>query len=150
MSERYAYILPIEEKWWNRLCNRSKAGKTLHVFVRKGVVGPTDVTLVLFYVKHPSRKIRGFGEFVVRVTGDVNELWNTYGQETCLNSYEEYVGFMQGRAKATFIVFKNLRELSMPVSVKDIYRIIGINRMPRGGKYINTKEAHRLIPPMKD
>ena len=145
MSERYAYILPIEEKWWNKLCDRNRTGKTLHAFVRKGTVGPTDVTLILFYVKYPSKEIRGFGEFAKRITGDINELWNTYGHETCLNTHKEYIDLMQGRTKATFILFKNLRELPMPVSAKDISKITGTDRLPRGGTYINIEEARRMI-----
>ena len=145
MSKRYAYILLIDEKWWNRRCSQSKAGKTLQAFVRKGTVGPTSAELVFFYVKHPLKEIRGFGEFVERVKGDVDELWNKHGHETVFESRKEYMDFMQGRTKATLIRFKNLRLLSTPISLSVISQVTGIGRMPRGGRYINKEIARELI-----
>ena len=145
MSERYAYILMDNEKWWNRLCNQNRAGKKSHVFVRKSAVGPKKAKMLLFYVTHPVKEIRGFGEFVERIVGDAEELWNTYGSESCLNSYKEYKGFLQGRSKATFIRFKNLRELSPSIPASVIYQILGIRRMSQNGRYINRKTTHELI-----
>lgn len=145
VSERYAYILMDNEKWWNRLCNQSRAGKKLHAFVRKSAVGPKNAKMLLFYVTHPFKEIRGYGEFVERIVGDAEELWNTYGSESCLNSYKEYKGFLQGRSKATFIRFKNLRELSPSIPASVIYQIVGIRRMSRNGRYINRKMTHKLI-----
>lgn len=145
MSKRYAYILLTDEKWWNRRCSQNKAGKKLHAFVRKGAVGPTNAELIFFYVKHPLKEIRGFGEFVERVKGDVDELWNKHGHETVFESRKEYMDFMQGRTKATFIRFKNLRLLSTPKSLRVLSQIMGIGRMPRGGRYINKEIARELI-----
>ncbi|MFQ6080311.1 MAG: hypothetical protein ACE5OW_01420 [Candidatus Bathyarchaeia archaeon] len=145
MSKRYAYILLTDEKWWNRRCSQNRAGKKLHAFVRRGTVGPKNAELIFFYVKHPLKEIRGFGEFVERVKGDVDELWNKHGHETVFESYEEYMDFMQGRTKATFIRFKNLRLLSAPKSLKDISQITGIERMSRNGRYINEETARELI-----
>jgi len=133
------------EKWWKRLCNQSRAGKKLHAFVRKNTVGPKNAKMLLFYVTHPAKEIRGYGEFVGRIVGDAEELWNTYGSESCLNSYKEYKAFLQGRSKATFIRFKNLRELSPSIPASVIYQIIGIRRMSRNGRYINRKMMHELI-----
>lgn len=145
MSEHYAYILMDNKKWWNRLSNQNRAGKKSHAFVRKGVVGPKNANVVLFYVTHPIKEIRGLGEFVERLVGDAEDLWNTCGSETCLKSYKEYMGFLQGRRKVTFIRFKNLRELAPSIPASTIFRIIGIRRMPRGGRYINEKTVHELI-----
>ena len=145
MSKRYAYILLEDEKWWNRHCSQSKAGKTLQAYVRKGTVGPTSAELVFFYVKHPFKEIRGFGEFVERVKGDIDELWNKHGHETVFESSKEYIDFMQGRTKATFIRFKNLRLLSTPISLSVIFQVTGIGRMPRGGRYINKEIVRELI-----
>jgi predicted transcriptional regulator len=133
------------EKWWNRLCNQSRAGKKLHAFVRKSAVGPKNAKMLLFYVTHPVKEIRGYGEFVGRIVGDAEELWNTYGSESCLNSYKEYKDFLQGRSKATLIRFKNLHELSPSIPASVIYQIIGIHRMSRNGRYINRKTTHELI-----
>jgi len=143
--ERYAFIILNIEKFWNRLCNRNRAGKTVHVFVRRGLVGPKNAKLLLFYVTHPHKEIRGVGEFIERITGDTKDLWKTYGHESLLRSYEEYMDFMQGRRKATFIRFKNLRELSTPIRANVISQVTGIRRISRMGKYITKEMAHQLI-----
>jgi len=145
VSKRYAYIILTNEKWWNRRCSQNKAGKKLHTFVRRGTVGPKNAELILFYVTHPHKEIRGFGEFIERVKGDVDELWNKYGHETVFESYKEYMDFMQDRTKATFIRFKNLCLLSAPKSLKDISQVTGIGRMSRNGRYINKEIARELI-----
>jgi len=143
--QRYAYILPIAEKWWNKFCDRNRAEKTLHAYVRRGKVGPKNVELLLFYVTRPSKEIRGFGKFVDRITENADNLWKTHGQETCLNSYKEYANLLQGRLNATFILFKNLRELPSTVPITTVTKIMGIQRMPQMGKYINREEAYKLL-----
>jgi hypothetical protein len=74
LPEHYAYVVLEAEKWWNRRCKQSKAGKTLQAFVRHGKVGPRDAKLLLFYVKHPIREIRGKADFLERVVGDADKL----------------------------------------------------------------------------
>ena len=145
MLERYAYILLSNEKWWNRLCNRERAGKIFHTFVRKGIVGPKKTKWILFYVTYPFKEIRGFAEFVERVTGSAGNLWKDYGQETCLKSFGEYLDFLEGRTRVSFIRFRNLHVLDAPISASVISRVTGINRMPRSGRYINKKMTHKLI-----
>ena len=117
----------------------------MHAFVRRGLVGPKNAELLLFYVTHPYKEIRGVGEFIERVAGDAENLWKTYGHESLLRSYEEYVDFMQGRRKATFIRFKNLRELSTPIPANVIFQVTGIGRMPRMGRYVTKEMVHQLI-----
>ncbi len=143
--ERYAFILLNFEKFWNRLCKQNRAGKTVHVFVRRGLVGPKNAKLLLFYVTHPHKEIRGVGEFIERVTGNATDLWRTYRHESLLKSYEEYMDFMQGRRKATFIRFRNLCELSAPIQANVISQVIGIKRMPRMGTYITKEMVDQLI-----
>lgn len=145
MPKRYAYILLANEKWWKRLCSQNRAGKNLQAFVRKGLVGPKDTELILFYVTYPFKEIRGFADFIERVTGDVFDLWNSYGHEASLKSYREYLGFLRGRQKATFIRFKNLHELRTPIPASTISKLAGIDRMPRSGTYISKETAHKLI-----
>jgi len=143
--ERYAFILLNIEKFWNRLCDLNRTGKTRHAFVRRGLVGPKNVELLLFYVTQPRKEIRGVGEFIERITGDAKDLWKTYGHESLLSSYEEYMDFLQGRRKATFIRFKNLRELPAPIPANVITQVLGITKMPRMGKYLTKEMAHQLI-----
>jgi predicted transcriptional regulator len=144
MFERYAYILINAEKWWNRRISQNRTGKKIHAFVRRGTVGPKTARFVLFYVKHPLREIRGIGEFIERIVGDVDELWNDYGHETVFKSYEEYLEFLQGRQKTTFIRLKNVRELSLPISMQTVLSLLGVSMMPRGGRYL-SKEAFEKI-----
>jgi len=139
------FILPIEARWWKRFCDRNRESKTLHAYIRRGSVGPKDARLILFYVTSPFKEIRGFGEFVDRISGDADELWRNHGSETCLRSYEEFKNLMDGRRKATFILFKNLHELSKPVSFETISKKLGIRRMSRMGKYITREESLGLI-----
>jgi len=143
--ERYAYVLLNIEKYWNRLCDQNRAGKNVYAFIRRGLVGPKKAKLLLFYVTHPHKEIRGVGDFIERITGDADDLWNAYGHESLLESYEEYMDFLQGRTKVTFIRFKNLRVLAAPVPASVISQVTGIGIMPRMGKYITKEMAHRLI-----
>jgi predicted transcriptional regulator len=145
MSERYAYILINDEKWWKRRIGQNRAGKKIHTFVRRGAVGPKNARFVLFYVKHPVREIRGVGEFIERIKGDADELWNDYGHETVFESYDEYGEFLQGRNKTTFIRLKNLRELPRPISLQTVLSLLGISRMPRGGRYLKEAAFEKLM-----
>jgi predicted transcriptional regulator len=145
MSERYAYILINDEKWWKRRVSQNRAGKKIHTFVRRGAVGPKNTQFVLFYVKHPHREIRGVGEFIERIKGDADDLWNDYSHETVFESYKEYTEFLQGRIKTTFIRLKNLRELPKPVSLQTLLSTLGIARMPRGGRYVSEEVFEQLL-----
>jgi predicted transcriptional regulator len=143
--KRYAFIVLNLEKFWNRLCSQNRVGKQAHAFVRRGAVGPKNAKLLFFYVTHPHKDIRGYAEFVERITGDAENMWKSLGHESLLSSYDEYKDFLQGRKKATFIRFRNLKEFSRPVTIKAMAQIIGRERMPQMGLYITERMAHRLI-----
>lgn len=144
LSERYAYLLPIEERWWKRFLKRSRAGEKVHAYVRRGTVGPNTAKLILFYVTHPRKEIRGIGDFVDRVPGKVDDLWKKHGRETCLESREEYLKLMDGRPRASFILFENLRELTTPVLFKRVSEVTGTRRMHPMCKYIDKEKAQKL------
>jgi predicted transcriptional regulator len=141
-NECYAYILISDEKWWNRLCERKSNG--IRVFVRRNRVGPLRTQKLFFYVKKPIMEIRGVADFIERLVGDYKELWNVYGDESYLRTFDEYVSFLKGRKTATFIRFTNFRELDSPVSMKVIRKVLGVLTMPRGGKYLNRETANQL------
>lgn len=141
----YAYILLLREKWWNRRVAQRNAGKRVQAFVRKNAVGPKDTKLLLFYVSHPIREIRGTGNFEERVVGDVEKLWKNYSEETVFKSHDEYLNFMQKRTKATFIRFRNLCELQPPIPLEKALPIIGVSRLPRSGKYLSKEIARKLL-----
>ena len=142
---KQAFIVLNLEKFWNRLCRQNRAGKTNHVFVRRGVVGPKSAKQLVFYVTHPRKDIRGYADFIERVTGDAKELWKSLGHESVLSSYDEYQDFLQGRKKSTFIRFKNLKELPKPVTTEAITQIIGKERMPQMGIYITEEIVNQLL-----
>ena len=143
-NECYAYILIFDEKWWNRLCERNGNSNQIRVFVRRNRVGPLKTQKLLFYVKKPIMQIRGVADFIERLAGDYKELWNMYRDETCLKTFDEYVNFLKGRKTATFIRFTNFHELDSPVSMEVISKVLGVLRIPRGGKYLNRETANQL------
>jgi len=143
--KRYAFIVLNLEKFWKRLCSQNRAGKHAHAFIRRGVVGPKKAKLLFFYVTHPHKDIRGFADFIERITGDAEDLWKSLGHESLLNSYDEYKDFLQGRKKATFIRFRNLRELPIPITTKVLSQVVGIEKMPQMGLYLTERMAHQLI-----
>lgn len=143
-NECYAYILISDEKWWNRLCERKRNNNGIRVFVRRNRVGPLRTQKLLFYVKKPIMQIRGVADFVERLAGDYKELWNMYGDESYLETFDEYVSFLKGRKTATFIRFTNFYELNNPVSMKVISKVLGVPTIPRGGKYLNRETANQL------
>jgi predicted transcriptional regulator len=143
--KKHAFIVLNFEKFWNRLCSQNSAGKHIHTFVRRGTVGPKNAKQLFFYVTNPRKDIQGYADFIERVTGDAEDLWETLGRESLLNSYDEYHSFLQGRKKATFIRFKNLKELPKPVTTEAWARIIGKERMPQIGLYITEGMARQLM-----
>jgi predicted transcriptional regulator len=143
--KKYAYVVLNLEKFWKRLCSQNRAGKSAHAFVRRGAVGPKNTKHIFFYVTHPHKDIRGYADFVERVTGNAKDLWKALGHESLLNSYDEYNDFLQGRKKATFVRFRNLKEFPKSIDTKTLAQIIGKERMPQQGMYITEKMAQQLI-----
>jgi len=144
-EEHYAYILVEDEKWWDRRLTRNRTGSRVHAFVRRGKVGPKNAQKILFYVKRPAKQIRGFGEFLERITGTCDELWSLYGPETVFESRDEYDLFVNGRSTVTFIRFKSMEEFDNPINFGDIYVATGIKKMPQGGKYLSRETVNSII-----
>jgi len=143
--QKYAFNVLNLEKFWSRLCNQNKAGKANHAFVPRGAVGPKTAKHLFFYVTHPTKEIQSYADFVEHVTGDSKELWESLGQESLLNSYDEYDDFLQGRKTATSVRFKNLKEFSKPVTSKTVLQLLGKQRMPQMGIYITENMANLLL-----
>jgi len=145
VEEHYAYVLVEDEKWWNRRLTRNKMGSEVHTFVRRGRVGPKEAQKILFYVKRPAKQIKGFGEFLERITGTSDELWKLYGSETVFKSRDEYDVFVDGRNNVTFIRFKSMEEFEKPISFDDINAATGIKKMPQGGKYLARETVNSIV-----
>jgi len=148
-NEKYGYILTIEEKWWNRFSKDAESGKKVQAHVMGGRVGPKQTNLVIFYVISPIREIRGYGEFIERIVGDSKELWSIYGNETCLESYEEYYKLTRMKKDVTFIRFQNLHKGTNPIPFSTLSAILNIERMPRKGRYVNKQVVNELINLLK-
>lgn len=144
-EEHYAYVLIEDEKWWNRRLTQNRTGSMVHAFVRRGKVGPKEAQKILFYVKRPAKEIRGSGDFLERIIGTKDELWNLYGPETVFESKDEYDFFVSGRDNVTFIRFKSVEEFEKPISFDEIYIALGVRRMPQGGKYLNRETVNSII-----
>jgi len=144
-EERYWYILVENEKWWKNRRDQNKKGVNTLVFVRRGKVGPKDAKELLFYVKLPVGEIRGHADFLERITGTADELWNMYGSGTVFESRDQYDDFVEGRSKVTFIRFKNLQELEKPIGWKDFSAALGIKKMPNGGRYLSREIVNSLL-----
>jgi predicted transcriptional regulator len=144
-EERYAYVLVEDEKWWNRRRTRNKTGTSVHSFVRRGKVGPKQAHKLLFYIKLPVKKIEGESEFVERIVGSKDELWNLYGAETVFQTRDEYDNFVGGRDTVTLIRFRNMEELDTPVDFKAFNAATGIKKMPNGGMYLSRETMSQMI-----
>jgi predicted transcriptional regulator len=144
-AEHYGYILVEREKWWNSRHDKNRKSVNAQVFVRRGLVGPKEVQKLLFYVKLPVGEIRGYGDFLERITGTADDLWNRYGSETVFESRDQYDSFIEGKNKVTFVQFKNLQELEKPVSWKDLSAVLGIKKMPNGGRYLSRETVNSLL-----
>lgn len=144
-EEHYAYLLIEDEKWWNRRTSGNKLGSEVHSFVRKGKVGPKAAQQLLFYVKSPVKQIRGVAEFLERITGTSDELWQLYGQETVFESRDQYDSFVEGSGTVTFIRFKNMEELEKPIGFNTISISARIGKMPQGGKYLGRETVNSMI-----
>lgn len=145
MSERYAYVVIEAEKWWNTRRDQNKAGKEFQAFVRRWGVAPLQAEMLLFYVKNPVRELGGKAEFVERIVGNPEELWNKYGSETVFETYDEYKTFVGEHKTISFIRFKNLRELENPKPLKFLDEKMGDTKWTHWGRYVNKELANVLI-----
>ncbi len=144
-EEHYAYLLIEDEKWWNSRTSKNRLGSDVHSFVRKGKVGPKEAEKLLFYVKSPVKQIKGAAEFLERITGTSDELWQLHGQETVFESRDQYDSFVAGSSTVTFIRFKNMEELQNPVDFNTVSASTGITKMPQGGKYLGRETVNSII-----
>ncbi len=139
----YAFILVMDEKYWNRIRQRCIDNRETLAFVRKGQVGPTRTMRVIFYVKKPIMQIRGAADFIERLKGEREEMWARYGKESCFESEEEYNSFVQGRERVTFIRFRNLLALDKPTVAEEISMVLGSLRGFHG-RYVDIDTSRKL------
>jgi predicted transcriptional regulator len=143
-SDHYAYILTVDEKYWNRLRQHNEAAKETHVFIRKSQVAPKNAQLLLFYVtkKH---QILGVADFVERLSGNYMELWEKFGIESCFESIDEYKNFVNNRERMTFIRFTNFKEIANPAPKEVLAKILGSLVRFRLGRYLDRITVTQLV-----
>jgi len=149
MSEKYAFVIMVKDKWWREFRRLHHEGKQVQSYVQGGWAPPKNTSLILFYVTKPAGEIAGYAEFIERKVGDAEGLWNEHGHESVLNSAEQYFDLVRGKQRVSFIRFKNLQEAAKPIPLNNILMLLGVNRLARKGFYINKETAEKLIALME-
>lgn len=145
MSEKYAFVMMIREKWWNDFRYRNRDGKAVHSYVQRGTGPPKDAKLILFYVAKPVGEIAGYAEFIERKVGETDEMWKVLGRESVLSSKKMYDEYLKDQGKVSFVRFKNLKEAAHPIALNSALMLLGLKRFSRKGFYVDKDQAEKLI-----
>jgi len=149
MDERYAFVIMVKDKWWREFRRLHHKGKQIQSYVQGGWAAPKNTSLIFFYVTKPVAEIAGYAEFVERKVGDAEGLWKGHGSESVLSSLEEYFDFVKDKQRVSFIRFKNLQEAIKPIPLNNLLMFLGVNRLARGGFYIDKETADKLVALME-
>jgi predicted transcriptional regulator len=145
MSEKYAFVIMVKEKWWREFRRLHHKGKQIQSYVQGGWAPPKDTSLIFFYVSKPVGEIAGYAEFIERKVGDAESIWNEHGNESVLQTKEKYEEFICDKQRVSFIRFKNLQEATNPIPLSNVLMLLGANRLSRKGFYIKKETADKLI-----
>lgn len=149
MNNRHAFIMMVQNKYWNEFRRRQQQGEQTHAYVNRGTAGPKNTSIVMFYVTKPVGEIAGYAEFIERKTGDSETLWNAHGQETVLNSKEQFEEFVKDRSKVSLVRFRNLHEATKPIPLNNLLLLLGMKRLGRGGFFVDKETAEKMIALME-
>jgi predicted transcriptional regulator len=149
MKEKYAFVIMVKEKWWREFCRLRSEGKEVQAYVGGPRAPPTNASLLIFYVSKPVGEIGGYAEFIERKVGKAEELWKEHGNESVLNSAEQYFQFVKDKQQVSFIRFKNLQLAAKPIPLSNVRLLLGVNRLARGGFYIDKETAERMVTLME-
>jgi predicted transcriptional regulator len=150
MNEKQAFVIMVQNRWWNAFCRRNREGKTTHSFVLRGFAPPKDASKLLFYVTKPVGELAGYAEFVERRVGDPAELWNEHGNESVLNTKKEYDLFINDSQRVSFVRFKDLQLASRPIPLSEVLMSLGTKRMGRKGFYLDKNAEERFLTLMRE
>lgn len=145
MKENYAFVIMVKDKWWREFLRLHYKGKQIQSYVQGGWAPPRNTFLMLFYVTKPVAEIAGYAEFIERKVGEAKELWKEHGHEAVLGSEEQYLDFVKGKERISFIRFQKLCVAAKPIPLNNIRMILGVKRLSRKGFYIDKETADRLI-----
>ena len=82
---------------------------------------PTEAEQLLFYVTR-KKQVLGTADFLERLTGNYEDLWEKFGGESCFESFKEYKNFADARLTMTFIKFSNLRKIANPKPKEELVK----------------------------
>jgi predicted transcriptional regulator len=145
MKENSAFVIMIKDKWWREFCSLHREGKEVQSYVQGGWAPPKNASLIIFYVTKPVAQIAGYAEFVERKVGEAEGLWKTHGHESVLRSQEQYLEFVSGKQRVSFIRFKDLHEAAKPIPLSNVLTFLGVKRLSRKGFYVDKDTADKLI-----
>jgi predicted transcriptional regulator len=137
-TDHYAFVLVLDQNYWDRLCGRINQGKETRFFVRGNAVGPLNTQKLLFYVTKPHMQVLGEADFVQRIIGPPQDLWSQYGAQSIFESQEEFENFAGDRKQLTFIEFTNFSQIPNPQSKETVHSMIGPLSWFKP-KYVNQK-----------
>jgi len=149
MKERYAFVIMIKEKWWREFLRLRYMGKEIQSYVRRGLAPPKNASLIFFYVTKPICEIAGYAEFVERKVGKPEDLWKEHGEESVLESAEEYFQFVKDKNSVSFVRFKNLKEAANSIPLRNALMFLGVKRLGRRGFYIDREMAEKFLAIME-
>lgn len=149
MSERQAFVMMVQNRWWNEFRNRNNEGRKTHSFVLRGIAPPKDASKILFYVTKPIGEIAGYADFIERKVGDADKLWKEHGDESVLGSKEKYDGFVNDSRKVSFVRFKDLHEAAKAIPLNFVLMSLGTRRLGRKGFYIDKEIEDKFVELMK-
>jgi predicted transcriptional regulator len=137
----------VREKWWRDFLNLHLKGKEVFSYVQSGGrARPKKApSLLFFYITKPVGEIGGYAEFIEHKIGDAEKLWNEHGEESVLESKMKYEEFTQGMRTVSFVRFKNLCIAAKPIPISSILVLLGKNRLPRRGRYVEKTMADKLV-----
>ena len=149
MSERQAFVMMVQSRWWNEFRNRNHEGRKTHSFVLRGIAPPKGASKILFYVTKPVGEIAGYADFIERKVGDADKLWKEHGDESVLGSKEKYDGFVKDSRKVSFVRFKELHEAAKAIPLNYVLMSLGTRRLGRKGFYIDKEVEDKFVELMK-
>lgn len=150
MSGKQAFVMMIQNRWWNEFRRRNNEGKKTHSFILRGTAPPKDASRVLFYVTKPVGEIAGYADFIERKIGDADRLWKEHGDESVLSSKEKYDGFVKDSQKVSFVRFKDLHEAVKAIPLNHVLMYLGIRRLGRKGFYIDKEIEDKFVALMNE
>jgi predicted transcriptional regulator len=150
MSGKQAFVMMVQNRWWNEFRRRNNEGKKTHSFILRGIAPPKDASRVLFYVTKPVGEIAGYADFIERKIGDADRLWKEHGDESVLSSKEKYDNFVKDSQKVSFVRFKDLHEAVKAIPLNQVLIYLGIRRLGRKGFYIDKEIEDKFVALMNE